>query len=155
MGDLLVEFSPPHQTNDKLFRMVTACLETLTQTPQSLQSILRYFEIWILRLEGFLPDFRSCAECHHPFSGQESVQVNRELGLLCRNCAQGKGEVLSRGAYVRLCASQIESPLLFAQQSRDSSTQIQLEIAELTNRMIGRVLERRPRIQPAFQPTPV
>jgi DNA repair protein RecO (recombination protein O) len=154
LGDLLVEFSPPHQTNDKLFRMVTACLETLTQTPHSLQSILRYFEIWILRLEGFLPDLRTCGECHRTFSGQEAVQVSRELGLLCRPCAQGKYEVLSRGAYVRLCASQTESPLLFAQHSREASAQIQLEIAELMNRMIGRVLDRRPRIQPSFQLAP-
>lgn len=154
MGDLLVEFSPPHQTNDKLFRMVTACLETLTQAPQSLQSILRYFEIWLLRLEGFLPDLRSCAECHRQFSGQEAVQVIRELGLLCRPCAQGKGERLSGGAYARLCASQVESPILFAQQSRDISAKVQLEIAELTNKMIGRVLERRPRIQSSFHSFP-
>src|SRR5258705_7202603 len=33
MGDLVVEFSPPHQTNDKLFRMVTASLGPLSQTP--------------------------------------------------------------------------------------------------------------------------
>ena len=151
MGDLLVEFSPPHQTNDRLFRMVSACLETLTQAPYSLQATLRYFEIWILRLEGFFPDLRSCAECHREFSGQETVQVNRELGLLCHFCAKGKGEVLSQGAYVRLCASQRESPLVFAQQSRNALPQIQVEIAELTHRMIGRVLERRPRIQPAFQ----
>ena len=151
MGDLVVEFSPPHQTNDRLFRMVTACLDALTQTPQYLQSILRYFEIWILRLEGFLPDLRSCAECHRQFSGRDIVQVNRELGLLCRTCAQGKGEVLSKGAYARLCASQNEGPLVFAQQSRDASATVQVEIAELTHRMIGRVLERRPRIQPVFQ----
>src|SRR6267142_887578 len=117
MGDLVVEFSPPHQTNDKLFRMVTACLDAIAQTPQYLQSILRYFEIWILRLEGFLPDLRKCGECHRQFSGQETVQVNHELGLLCRACAKGKGEVLSRGAYGRLCASQNECPLVFAQQS--------------------------------------
>lgn len=155
MGDLLLEFSPPHQTNDKLFRMVTACLEAIAQTPQYLQSILRYFEIWILRLEGFLPDLRSCAECQRQLSSQETVQVSRELGLLCRTCAQGKGEVLSKGVYARLCASQKESPLLFAQQSGDASAQIQVEIAELTNRMIGRVLERRPRIQPGYESSPV
>ena len=56
MGDLVVEFSPPHQTNDKLFRMVNACLAAVAQCPQDLQLILRYFEVWILRLEGFLPD---------------------------------------------------------------------------------------------------
>ena len=154
MGDLVVEFSPPHQTNDKLFRMVTACLEALNQTPQHLQSILRYFEIWILRLEGFLPDLRSCAECGLNFSEKETVQVNHELALLCRTCAQGKGEVLSRGAYARICASQHESPHLFAHQSQDTSNRVQAEIAELTNRMIGRVLEKRPRIQPVFHSSP-
>ena len=154
MGDLVVEFSPPHQTNDKLFRMVAACLDTLSQAPTYLQPTLRYFEIWILRLEGFLPDLRQCGECQRKFSGQEAVQVNHELGLLCRNCAQGKGEVLSKGAYDRLCASQNESPLIFAQQSQDFSSRVQSEIAELTNRMIGRVLERRPRIQPLFQSSP-
>lgn len=154
VGDLVVEFSPPHQTNDKLFRMVTACLDALSQKPECLQSILRYFEIWILRLEGFLPDLRACGECHGQFSGQETVQVDRELGFLCRSCAQGKGEVLSRGAYARLCASQSESPLIFAEQSRDASHLVQGEIAELTNRMIGRVLERRPRIQPVFYSAP-
>src|SRR6267142_236145 len=49
MGDLVVEFSPPHQTNDKLFRMINACLEALSEGPQNLQLILRYFEVWILR----------------------------------------------------------------------------------------------------------
>jgi len=154
MGDLVVEFSPPYQTNDRLFRMVTACLEALTQSPHYLQSILRYFEIWTLRLEGFLPDLRSCAECHRKFSDQDIVQVNHELSLLCRSCAHGKGEVLSKGAYARLCASQNESPMVFAQQSRDASVPVQVEIAELTHRMIGRVLERRPRIQPVFISSP-
>jgi recombinational DNA repair protein (RecF pathway) len=134
--------------------MVKACLEALTETPQYLQSILRYFEIWILRLEGFLPDLRSCAECNRRFSVKDTVQVTRELALLCSGCAQGKGEVLSGGAYVRLCASQNESPHLFAQQSQDTSNQVQAEIAELTNRMIGRVLEKRPRLQPVFHSSP-
>jgi len=154
MGDLVVEFSPPHQSNDKLFRMITACLEALVQTPQHLQSILRYFEIWILRLEGFLPDLRSCAECQAALSSEKTVQVNRELELLCRSCAQGIDEVLSKGAYARLCATQKETPIIFAEQTRNASPQIQTEIAELTNRMIGRVLERRPRIQPAFYSAP-
>ncbi len=52
MGDLLIEFSPPHQANDKLFRMATACFEAIATSPEDLQSILRYFEVWILKIEG-------------------------------------------------------------------------------------------------------
>src|SRR4030095_12656083 len=29
MGDLLIEFSPPHQANDILFRMATACVDAV------------------------------------------------------------------------------------------------------------------------------
>lgn len=151
IGNLVVEFSPPHQTNDKLYRMVNACLDAIAQGPQDLQLILRYFEVWILRLEGFLPDLRGCAECNRSFAEEGGILLSRELGLLCPQCAQGKGEVLSRKAYARLCATQIQSPQFFAQESRGLSTAIQSELAELMHRMIGRVLERRPRVQLAFQ----
>src|SRR5262245_9647561 len=58
MGDLLIEFSPPHQANDNLFRMVSACFDAVSQGPNDLQSILRYFEVWLLKIEGFLPDLK-------------------------------------------------------------------------------------------------
>jgi DNA repair protein RecO (recombination protein O) len=109
MGDLVVEFSPPHQTNDKLFRMLNACLEAVAASPDDLQLILRYFEVWILRLEGFLPDLRRCADCQRAFTGETGISLSRELGLLCRDCAQGTGEVLSKKAYARL--SGIPRPL--------------------------------------------
>jgi len=147
IGDLVVEFSPPHQTNDKLFRMITACLEAIAAGPQDLQLVLRYFEVWILRLEGFLPDLRRCADCGRSLSDEGSVRLSRELGLLCSSCAQGRGEVLSRSAYARLCASQIQSPSLFVQESRALPAAVHTELAELMQRMIGRVLERQPRVQ--------
>lgn len=151
MGDLVVEFSPPHQTNDKLFRMVKACLDAVATSPSDLQLILRYFEVWILRLEGFLPDLRRCADCQKTLTDESGISLSRELGLLCRQCAQGTGEVLSRKAYARLCATQTLSPTVFVEQSRGLSSSIQIELAELMHRMIGRVLERRPRVQLAFQ----
>jgi DNA repair protein RecO (recombination protein O) len=150
IGDLLVEFSPPHQTNDKLYRMVNACLEAIAEGPQDLQLILRYFEVWILRLEGFLPDLRHCSECGRAFPEEGGILLSRELGLLCPSCAQGRGEVLSRKAYVCLCATQVQSPRNFVQGSRGLSVAAQNELAELTHRLIGRVLERHPRVRLAF-----
>lgn len=152
IGDLIVEFSPPHQTNEKLFRMVNACLEALEAAPEDLQLILRYFEVWLLRLEGFLPDIRRCGECGKAFAEGMLILTNSAFGLLCQACAQGKGEVLSRKAYLGLCSMQKVGPSVFALESRSLSSGIQREIAELTHRMIGRVLERRPRVQPILQP---
>ena len=31
MGDLLIDFSPPHQANDNLFRMALACFEAVSE----------------------------------------------------------------------------------------------------------------------------
>jgi DNA repair protein RecO (recombination protein O) len=151
MGDLLVEFSPPHQTNDKLFRMVKACLDAVAQGPQELQSILRYFEIWILRLEGFLPDLHRCAGCNKLLAREDVILIGADVGLRCRTCAQGKGEVLSSRAYSQLCSAQKFGPLIFALEARDLSTGTQREIASLTHRLIGQVLERPPRIQSTVQ----
>jgi DNA repair protein RecO (recombination protein O) len=154
IGDLVVEFSPPHQPNDKVFRMISACLEAIQESPENLQLILRYFEVWILRLEGFLPDLKRCANCDRSFDEGFGISLNRELGLLCHNCAQGKGEVLSSKAYARLCATQVLSPRAFVQESQGLSNTILRELTELMHRMLGRVLERRPRVQLAFQSKP-
>src|ERR1051325_8056910 len=72
MGDLLIDFSPPHQANDNLFRMALACFEAASETPENLEAVLRYFEVWLLKLEGFLPDLRTCVNCHNTF-GEEVV----------------------------------------------------------------------------------
>jgi len=147
MGDLVVEFSPPHQTNDKLFRMLSACLDAIAEHPHELPLILRYFEVWILRLEGFLPDLRRCADCQRSLFEETGITLSREFGFVCRSCSQGKAEVLSRRAYARLCATQSMSPSKFVQDSLGLAQSIQVELAELLHSMIGRVLERKPRVQ--------
>src|SRR5918911_1056053 len=46
-----------------------AVLEALAQSPEQLQTLVHYFDLWILKLSGFLPDLRSCAECGRKFEG--------------------------------------------------------------------------------------
>jgi DNA repair protein RecO (recombination protein O) len=150
MGDLLVEFSPPHQANDNLYRMATACLEAIAQSPVDLQSVLRYFEVWLLKIEGFLPDLRRCAECHRAFGSEETVFMGSDLALRCRSCNQGPGNALSKRLHAQLRATEKLSPAEFAEESREVSSQIRKEMAELTHKIIGRVLERLPRIRPTF-----
>src|ERR1043165_4692760 len=90
MGDLLIDFSPPHQANDNLFRMALACFEAVSEAPEDLEAVLRYFEVWLLKLEGFLPDLRSCGNCHRAFSGQEAVHLEPDLSLRCKDCSNGR-----------------------------------------------------------------
>ena len=150
LGDLLIEFSPPHQTNELLFRMSTACFEAISQSPEDLQSILRYFEVWLLKIEGFVPDLKHCAECHRIFNVDEPVFMSGDLVMRCRSCSAGRGGTVSSNLHAQLRTTEKLSPANFAKGAREISAKTKKEFAELTHKMISRVLERLPRIKPTM-----
>lgn len=151
MGDLVVEFSPPYQPNEKLFRMLKACIEAIAKSPADLQSILRYFEVWLLKLEGFLPDLSRCADCHRLFKEAEIVFVDSDLALRCRSCSPGRGSALSKNLHAQLRATHKLAPTVFAEASRTVEAKTQREMADFTHRIIGRVLEKQPGVRLTFQ----
>ncbi len=53
-AELLQEFSREEEESEHLFRLALAVLEALGTVPAPL--VARYFELWLLRLEGVLPD---------------------------------------------------------------------------------------------------
>ncbi|HEY0323661.1 MAG TPA: DNA repair protein RecO [Pyrinomonadaceae bacterium] len=145
MSELVLEFAPPHEPNERLFRMVCATLSALKESPQDLQAFVRYFEVWTLRLAGFLPDLRACADCGRGFADREGAFVNAEGRLRCVACGQGGGATLSAEALAQLKSAQKLSPTDFAQRTRGTGVRTQAEVAEVTQRLIKRVLERAPR----------
>lgn len=151
MGDLVLEFSPPHHVNEKLFRMVKACLEAIAESRQDMQLILRYFEVWLLKLEGYLPDLRRCGECGLAFDEKRSAFLNADLNFRCRECTSGGGNAVSRSLQMQLRATQKLAPFVFVKESREVPAKVHTEMAELTHLLIARVLERQPRLRPHFR----
>ena len=147
MGDLLIDFSPPHQANDNLYRMALACFEAASQSPEDLEPVLRYFEVWLLKIEGFLPDLKACANCHGAFS-DETVYLGNDLSLRCAQCSSSRGNAISKHLHAQLRATEKLPPAQFAVSAREASSTTKKEMAELTFQLIGRVLERMPRIRP-------
>lgn len=150
MGDLLMEFSPPRQANDNLYRMALACFEAVSQSPPDLEWVLRYFEVWLLKLEGFLPELRGCANCQKTFSGDEPVYLGSDLSLRCASCSGGRGTVVSKHVHQQLRATEKLSPAKFAEETREVPADVRKELEQLTYRLISRVLERMPRARPTF-----
>jgi DNA repair protein RecO (recombination protein O) len=150
MGDLVIEFSAPYEANENLYRMVKACLNAICESQADLQIILRYFEIWLLKLEGYLPDIRRCGECQRAFDDTEAAFMNSDMVFRCRHCSTGTGSALSKRLQTQLRATQRLAPNVFAQESRSVSDGIHREMAELTHQLIGRVLERQPRLRSNF-----
>ncbi|MEP6637036.1 MAG: DNA repair protein RecO [Acidobacteriota bacterium] len=151
MADLVIDFSPPYEPNEKLFRMLRACLEAVAESPRDLQTILRYFEIWLLKLEGFLPDIRRCTECHSTFGENDLAFLGSDLVLRCRVCSQGTGTALSRKLHRQLRATQKLAPGVFVKESREVSTATLREMGDLTHQLIGRVLDRQPRVRHSYR----
>lgn len=150
MGELVLEFAPPHEPNEKVFRMFRAVLQEVAQSPAELSALVRYFEIWILKLAGFLPDLRTCAECRRKIEEGALGYLSVEFKLLCIKCSHRAGTALSASAHAQLRSAQRLSPSDFAKAARELAVAQRGEIARLTQGLIGRALERRPRGQASF-----
>jgi DNA repair protein RecO (recombination protein O) len=84
--ELLIAFTPPHDPNETLYRMVRACLDAAGDHNSDLVSIGTYFELWLLRLAGYLPDWRECNMCKREFSTVENAQIDSSYYLVCSQC---------------------------------------------------------------------
>jgi DNA repair protein RecO (recombination protein O) len=145
MSELVMEFAPPHEPNERLYRMVRAVVEALAAVPEDLPALIRYFEIWVLRLAGFLPDLRLCADCEKRLGEDSSVYLNAEFKARCGACSNRLGKELSRAGHRQLRSAQRLSPSEFALSVRDLNGGTMNELADLSQGLIGRVLERQPR----------
>jgi DNA repair protein RecO (recombination protein O) len=150
MGDLLMEFSPPRQANDNLYRMALACFEAVSQAPPDLEWVLRYFEVWLLKLEGFLPDLRACANCGNTFAGEDPIYLGPDLSLRCLKCSQARGRPIPKSVHQQLRTTEKLSPAKFAEEAREVPVATRKEVAQLTYQIISRVLERMPKARPTF-----
>ena len=74
-AELLVEFSKEEEASELLFRLSLAVLKASQELPIDL--LARYFELWILRLEGVLPplDQKLSPELALKVSGMMKLQV--------------------------------------------------------------------------------
>ncbi|MBC7933075.1 MAG: DNA repair protein RecO [Rubrivivax sp.] len=146
LGGLLLEFSPPHEPNEKLFRMSAACLEGLSQAPENRQGFASYFEIWTLKLSGFLPDLKNCGSCARALSEVPGrVHVGPSGNLLCNPCGDGKGFSLSHTAWSELKAALSQPPLIWARELELVPKGTSAEVQAFTRQSITRALERPPR----------
>jgi DNA repair protein RecO (recombination protein O) len=91
MAELLTEFLPDHEPNERLYRLVAAVLEAVEGEEGDLAQVLRYFEAWLLKLVGFFPDTYHCAVCDEAISERESVFLTAEGTPRCAACGGGKG----------------------------------------------------------------
>jgi recombinational DNA repair protein (RecF pathway) len=127
--------------------MINACLEALAREPASVQALIRYFEVWMLKLAGFLPNMKICADCSRRLAGEAMVYLNAESRPRCYACSKGQGRPLRGEAHGQMEDAQRLSPAEFARAYGATANGSQGEVAQVTRRLIERILEREPRTQ--------
>lgn len=105
LTELLTAFMPPHDPNETLYRMTRACLDAARADGTVLAAIGVYFELWLLRLAGFMPDWDTCRDCRRPFTEDESASVTGDQHLLCQRCRRAAGGAILSGPARMLAAS--------------------------------------------------
>lgn len=142
LGDLVITFSPPHDPNETLYRMVRACIETAAADAGTLLSIGVYFELWLLRLAGYLPDWARCDGCGRAFDDVEETGVRTNFHLQCLNCRRsGSARVLSGSGRAIATAARRLSPEDFAKFSSSSTEDLaclSIILKQMISRSIGR-----------------
>ncbi|HJZ80483.1 MAG TPA: DNA repair protein RecO [Pyrinomonadaceae bacterium] len=145
MGELINEFAPPHEADERLFRMLAACVEVLASTNQAQRQLTRYFEIWLLRLAGLFPDLRACTGCGLELTDLVPTFVDAELNAYCTDCRDPQAvSNLSPQVLKLIRATYQLSPVNFVQK-HTLTDQEDAIISGLTHRLIARTIERRPR----------
>jgi DNA repair protein RecO (recombination protein O) len=91
LSELLIAVVPPHDPNETMYRMAKACLETGRANASELAALRLYFELWVLRLGGYLPDWSKCDRCFRPLAGEDELTLRADLHLVCRQCRRSSG----------------------------------------------------------------
>jgi DNA repair protein RecO (recombination protein O) len=91
--------------NGPLFRLLVRTLETINTAPKNVVNALYAFEVQLLDLLGFRPNFHTCFHCGAPIDeisiGKSGAELNASRGgILCSRCSsRGMGiETLSAGS---------------------------------------------------------
>ena len=81
VAELLDELLPDHESNDAIFRLTLSVLHVLSG-PEIWMPVT-YFELWLTRLVGFLPELNECIVCGRNLNGSRAYFHALADGLMC------------------------------------------------------------------------
>ena len=97
--EIMLDMELDPETSGKCLRLIEA-LERVLPDPTTLPTLVPYFQFWILRLEGQMPDPDHCAGCGTLF---EEASPTRgfdpsETTFFCESCSSGNRELKVPGS---------------------------------------------------------
>ena len=81
VAEMLDQLLPDREANDAVFRLAVAVLQYIRAG--SIWMALTYFDLWIVRLLGLLPELHLCMECGVVLNGGKAYYHIMSDGLMC------------------------------------------------------------------------
>ena len=85
VAEVSEKFLPEREVNERAFRLLVTVLRALKRSGEVNRPLV-YFDYWLLRLGGFLPDFDRCSTCGRGLSAGQGWYGEGSEGLLCGDC---------------------------------------------------------------------
>ena len=147
-AEITNEVIQDNQPNQALFRLLLASLKAGERMSVN-TSLVRYFEIWSLKLSGLLPNYAYCSNCGKCVKN-EGFWAWIEAGQVrCSACAQGQGLRVRAAAAAILDAMMKQHPEQFSVQPLDREAALDLE--RLSQRLLGLYLEKQLKSYPILK----
>jgi DNA repair protein RecO (recombination protein O) len=107
-AELIDEWAPEAHADERLYRLGSSMVDAIA-AGAPIEPLARYFEYWLLRLQGVYPGIAVCPGCAGAMD--EAVMPPREDLYVCRRCMpSGGGTALSAGALAFLRAAGSAAP---------------------------------------------
>jgi len=140
LAELLTEFAPPGEPNERLYRMAKVCLDAAAENSDDLESIALYFELWILKLAGFLPDWQKCDDCKRMINTETDAGLQINFHLLCSHCQKSRGShLISSEQRLIFTTAQKVSPSQFVEFANNGQTNVKV-VSNILRRIIAHIL---------------
>ena len=98
LAEVTERFLPDREASERVFRLLLAVLRAFRHFGEVNRPLL-FFDYWLLRLGGFLPDLSRCMSCRRPFSGEGGFYDPAAVALICSGCrSREPGEKISADA---------------------------------------------------------
>jgi DNA repair protein RecO (recombination protein O) len=88
-AELIDEWAPEAHADERLYRLGSSMTEAIA-AGAPVEPLARYFEYWLLRLQGVYPSLLSCPGCAEPLLGGAVMPARDDL-FVCPTCAPAGG----------------------------------------------------------------
>jgi DNA repair protein RecO (recombination protein O) len=138
-AELIDEWAPEAHADERLYRLGSAVVDAVA-AGAPIERLARYFEYWILRLQGVYPALIACPGCGGALEAG-AVMPPREHMYLCRRCGHaGNGTDIGAAALRFLRAAAKTAPEDMERLELDVRSSRELETAH--RRLLNTHLEK-------------